>query len=308
MKRDEKARLLAETQLGLVHRRQLADLGYTPNQVRRLRDSRVLQRVGHKVFRVAGSADIPRQRVLAAVLEAGPGTALSHTSAASFWGYRGYDVQPIHAIRARCGTRRSTLAILHEPRLLLREHVTRRGPIPLTTPSRTLFDLASMVDAERLARAVDDALVQRQTNAFALHRMLELFARRGRTGITAMREVLEVRGHDYRPPESNLERRVMKALSDGGLPPFERQVDVGDHEGWIARVDFLCRALRFVLLVDGDRWHSMLSDRAADDRQAMRLERAGYTVWRIPETVALSPPAHIVASVREGLVLARRAS
>jgi very-short-patch-repair endonuclease len=262
--------------------------------------------IAHGVFRHAGSPDTEQQRVLAAVLEAGTDSALSHTTAAAYWKVRGHKIWPIHVVRRRSGTRRTTLATIHEPRVLLPEHITRRGPIPLTTPSRTLFDLASMLDADRLARAVDDALADRLTNTQALHHMLALFARQGRTGIAAMREVLDARDHEYRPSESSLERRVMTVLADDGFPPFERQVDVGDAGGWIARVDFLCRALRFILFVDGDRWHSMLSDRLSDVRQELRLRCAGYTVWRISEAVALGPRARLVAAVHEGLVLARR--
>jgi very-short-patch-repair endonuclease len=229
-------------------------------------------------------------------------------SAAATWGLRGYDLEPVHVMRERSGPWRSQLAIVHEPTLLLPEHVVRRGAMRVTTPSRTLFDIAAYVEVDRLARAVDEALVLRLTNTKALHRMLDVLGVRGRPGITNMRVVLDERGTEYRPPESNLERRVMDVLATAGFPAFDRQVDVGDESGWIARVDFLCRSLRFILFVDGDRWHSTISDRAADHHQALRLDRAGFSVWRISEALALGPSARLADSVRDGLRLARRAS
>ena len=101
----------------------------------------------------------------------------------------------------------------------------------------------------------------------------------------------------YRPPESHLEARVQKIVVDGGLPAPERQVDVGDDDGWIARVDFLFRALRLILFVDGDFWHSTISDRAADADQQARLERAGFQVERISEATVFLEPHMIVRRV-----------
>jgi hypothetical protein len=123
------------------------------------------------------------------------------------------------------------LASIHEPRLLPPDHLLARGPVRLTTPTRTLFDLASMVHVDRLARSVDAMIVRRYTSPPALHMMLRALARRGRTGITNMRIVLADRPVGYRPPESGLEARVAKALVRDGLKAPERQVDLDDEDG-----------------------------------------------------------------------------
>jgi very-short-patch-repair endonuclease len=137
--------------------------------------------------------------------------------------------------------------------------------------------------------------------------MLRVLARRGRTGIVAMRTVLGERPIGYRAPESHLEARVQQILRSGGLPEFERQVDVGDDEGWIGRVDFLHRPSGFILQADGDRWHTQLLDRLADAAQVERLERAGYCVRRVTETQVWMRPRQVLEVAREH-VLRRNAA
>jgi very-short-patch-repair endonuclease len=128
--------------------------------------------------------------------------------------------------------------------------------------------------------------------------MLALLARRGRSGIGNMREVLADRPPGYRPPESHLEARAQDILRKAGFWTFARQVDIGDDDGWIARVDFLDRAIRLVLQVDSDRWHAGLSDRLHDACQDHRATRAGYTVVRVTETQVWMRPHEVVDAVR----------
>jgi very-short-patch-repair endonuclease len=116
-----------------------------------------------------------------------------------------------------------------------------------------------------------------------------------------MRGVLADRPIGYRPPESHLEARVQRILREAGLPPFDRQVDVGDDDGWIARVDFLCRPLRVIVFVDGDRWHSGLVDRLGDRPQQTRLERTGFIIVRVPESMVFTYPRALVDMVRASI-------
>jgi very-short-patch-repair endonuclease len=291
---------LADSQLGLICIDQYNQLGLTPRHVQHRVDAGRLEWLSPRVLRVVGSPRTSWQRALAATTDAGDDAAVSHLSAAAFYGIPGYRIDPVHVTRQRQGNKRpSNLATIHEPRLLLPEHLIERTPARLTTPTRTLFDIAAVVHPDRLARSVDAMIVRRYTSPPALHGMLRVLARRGRTGITNMRLVLADRPIGYRPPESALEARVAKALVDDGLSAPERQVDLGDDDGWVARVDLYYRELRLVIFVDGDFWHSMLSDRAGDARQQARLERAGFRVERIDEKTAYLDPRSICRLVRQ---------
>jgi very-short-patch-repair endonuclease len=298
----ESVRSLARDQLGLVTQDQLDRLDVDAARRWRCVQQGVLERVGNSVYRAAGAPITDRQRALAAVLDAGVDAAASHTTGGALWAQPGYQLAPHHASRLLRGNRASTsLAIIHEPKRLLPTHLAQVGPIPVTTPSRTLFDLAGMIHPGKLARSVDDALVKRLTNVRALHEMLDELAERGRPGIRAMREVLRDRPMGYRPPESHLEARTQHILRKAGLPEFERQVDVGDEAGWIGRVDFLYRPRHLILMVDGHRWHSALLDRLADDAQSARLVRAGFEVIRVSESQVWLSPDQVVARVKGAL-------
>jgi very-short-patch-repair endonuclease len=54
---------------------------------------------------------------------------------------------------------------------------------------------------------------------------------------------------------------------------FHRQVVIGNHI-----VDFLCRAQRLVIEVDGESYHALLA--SADATRDRKLIRAGYSVLR----------------------------
>ncbi len=98
-----------------------------------------------------------------------------------------------------------------------------------------------------------------------------------------LRQLVDDRPLDYRPPESNLEARVAEVLTSAFEPPLERQVDLGDDDDWLGRVDYLDRELRIVFEIQSDLFHSSVSDRARDRARRERLEAAGWLVVEIPE-------------------------
>lgn len=80
---------------------------------------------------------------MAAVLDASPGAVLSHEAAARRWGAPGFDRAPLHVTRHRGIARRaSSLARVHEVVDLMPAHVKLIRSVPVTSPARTVFDLA----------------------------------------------------------------------------------------------------------------------------------------------------------------------
>jgi very-short-patch-repair endonuclease len=301
---DNELRTIARRQLGLLTRKQLTGHGLDRDQLAYRVRTGALERLSPQVFRIGGAPYSRRQLALAAVYDVGERAAASHTTAGALWRASGYDLRSLHVTRMREGNRRSSnLATVHDPKLLLPSHVMNMGPLTVTTPSRTLFDLAAITHPLKLARTVDDVLAERLTNVRALHEMLRILGCRGRTGITAMRRILEDRPIGYRAPESHLEARVRDILEHAGLRDFDRQVDVGDDDGWIGRVDFLHRPTGFILMADGDRWHRQLVDRVTDAEQHRRLAAAGYLLDRVTETQVWMRP-HEVASLARRYLLA----
>ncbi len=149
---------LASRQHGVVHRRQLLALGVRPAGVgRRVRAGR-LHPVHRGVYAV-GPCDLGRDgRWLAAVLACGEDAVLSHGTAAALWGLRRAQGPVIDVAVPASGGRNAPAGVrLHRVRALGRADTHRLGSLPVTTPERTLEDLAAELAPAELARAVDAA-------------------------------------------------------------------------------------------------------------------------------------------------------
>jgi len=149
---------------------------------------------------------------LAAVLACGPSAALSHRSAAQLWALRPFQAGPIDVSVTTAGGRRRPAIRVHRttslPRVTL-DHV------PVTTVSRTLLDLAAVVSATELRRAIDEA--DRVDKLCLAELTAAVEARRGHRGNAALREILA----DYTgaaPTRSELEAIFLDLLRAHGLP------------------------------------------------------------------------------------------
>ncbi|MCU0272136.1 MAG: endonuclease domain-containing protein [Acidimicrobiales bacterium] len=287
---------LASRQHGALHIGQVLDLGVSHAHVGTLVARGDLVRAAPRVLVVAGSADTAERRASTAVLNAGADACLSHQSGAAWWDLPGFLLEPWQVTRGRrIKDGRPYGATVHEPRRFRTSHVILLRGIPVTSPARTIFDLASLpgMSPGRVARALDTAWAARLVGHGSLHAMLDDLSGRGRRGITVMRQLLEERGPGFVPVESSLERRFLWICEKFGIGGFERQVVLGDHEV-IGRVDFHHQWQPVIVEIDSDRYHTSLLDRAADTRRDERLTAMGYTirrfsekeVWYRPESVA----------------------
>jgi very-short-patch-repair endonuclease len=250
------------------------------------------------VFRLAGAPQTPRQGALVAVFASGPGAVLSCASAAGLHGLPGFSIDPLTISVPRNGRRSFQSVRIEETLALPGHHVTTVDGIPCTTVARTLFDLCGDVHAGRAERALDTALSRKLVTHTSLCRMLDDLAEHGRAGTVLFRTLLEERAEEYVAPESELEARFIELTRRFGLPEPERQVDLGDDDGWIGRVDFLFRGARVVVEVDGAAFHDGLLDHRRDAERDERLVAAGWTVLRFRWDDVVDHPARVAQSIR----------
>lgn len=257
--------------------------------------------LGGHVLAVCGAPRTWLQRLMAAVLDAGPRAVASHLAAARLWALPGFTGDDLTVTRPRDGTqRRSPLATVHEPVVLADHHVTARHGIPVTNPGRTLFDVAGVTHVRRLERAVDNAVAMRLTTYDQLWTLLGELRARGRPGIAAMRAVLA-----DRPPtgvvavESELEARFRSLLRRAGLPQPEWQVVVGSDGAVAGRVDALFRSAGLIVELDGRRFHSSPLDREADARRDLELTRTGRRVLRLTWDQVTRRPEAVAAALHD---------
>src|SRR4029079_700568 len=118
-------------------------------------------------------------------------------------------------------------------------HCTVVDAIPVTALPRTIFALAGHHRMGRVARALDHSLAY---GLAPVERFWDVFfdlAKRGRRGTRVIRILLNERAGDYVAPASELEARFRELVRKYQLPEPRAQVDLGDDELWIGRVDYL---------------------------------------------------------------------
>jgi hypothetical protein len=93
---------------------------------------------------------------MAAVLAAGKGAVLSHATAATAWALRPPGAGAVHVtVPGDPGRKRRAGVRVHRSRTLTPRDATSHRGIPITTPARTIIDLATTISGRRLEQALD---------------------------------------------------------------------------------------------------------------------------------------------------------
>lgn len=217
----------ASRQIGLITTGQLRHIGLTQRQVEWRVSKGALFRFRHLVYRAAGAPIVWEQAVLAAVLGARSNTVASHTTAAAVWHLRHVDRHSagLHLT----GERRVQLkgVIAHVGRITDDERTIHRG-IPVTTPERTIMDLAGTLTLHQLGECLDDALRRGLVQLKRLRRLVTQAAasRHGRRLLAPLHQLLADRIPGYRPDESDFEKKMNAEWDRLSLPHPERQFKV----------------------------------------------------------------------------------
>ncbi len=269
--REERIVELVCAQHGIVTRSQLLEIGLTPSAIRRRLATRRLIRIHRGVFGI-GPLLPPHAPLMAAVLACGPDAVLSHRSAAVLFGIAApspdadpVDVSiPLPLGRVRPGVR------IRRVRRLDPDERTRHEGIPITTPSRTLVDVAVGLqepELERIvARAEREGLIGRNE--------LETIARRYRRHRAAGRiRAIVQRAGGPSFTRSEAEARFLALVRRSRLPAPRVNVDVAGFE-----IDFLWPEVNVAVEVDGYRFHASRPSFEADRRRTTRLAALGIQV------------------------------
>ena len=256
-------------------RRQLIALGVGSDAIKhRIRCGRLLP-VHDGVYAVGHTAETPRSGLLAALLAVGDDGVISHLAAAGAQGFRPsprvIDVTSPRRLRSRPGLR------LHCAQIDPAEVDKLKG-IPLTSPARTLFDLATMLSPPTLTKAANEAFVLRLCTFADLHETLDRNA--GRKGAAAFRLLLARLDPDGRIIRSPLEARLNAFLRDRGFPAWETNVRLRIGAD-VIEADVLWREQRVIVEADGRDPHLSPLTFASDRRRDRRLSAEGWHPVRV---------------------------
>ena len=289
---------LSERQHGAVAVRQLSELGLSHHGIENLIESGQWARISPVVLRRLGAPRSRGQRVSEAVLDAGADAALSHRTATAWWRIPGFALQDIEVMRLRStnSTPARLADTIHEPRSFPEHHRTTLNGVVVTIPSRLPFDVAQ-THPWLVPKVLDRAWAANLLSYRSCCSVLEELAGRGRKGVPLVRELLQERGPNYRPNDTNLEDRFQQLAREAGFRDLERQRDILDRE-WLGRVDFVDRRRMLIFEVDSAYYHGALVDQAADRARTEALEAAGYRVERFTDAEIWFDPAGAIQRLR----------
>jgi very-short-patch-repair endonuclease len=269
---------------------QLRDAGLTRDAIAHRVTHGRLTRLHRGVY-LAGPIASPLTHSLAALLACGPDAALSHHTAAAMWELVAPRPGPIH-VTVRSGRPRHDGVRAHRASLRPSEVATREG-LTLTTPARTLVDLAALVPRRETARAMEAAIVRGLTTHDDL--LAEIHAAGRRRGAGALRASLA----ELEAPSltrSEAERRLLALVRKAGLPHPVTNARLGRYE-----VDMLWPRERIVVEVDGYTFHSGRQAFERDRRRDVDLQLAGHRVLRITWRQIVREPHRVTATLGAAL-------
>lgn len=283
--RDRRVAGLAAVQWGVVDHDQLLAAGFSASGVSRAVAAGRLHRRHHGVYAV-GHPALRREGVwLAAVLACGPGAVLSHRSAATLWDLRPAGRVSID-VTVRSRRRPAAGITVHHTARLDPTEITVHDAIPVTSVSRTLADLAGVLNARALERTLERAEALQVLDVPSL-----LASVAHRPGAPVVRRILS----EWEPvrTRSELEVALLRLVRRSGLPAPVVNGRVGEFE-----VDLLWEGPRVVAEADSIQFHLT---RAAMERDRARdavLARSGHRVLRFTDRQVRHRPHEVIGALR----------
>src|SRR5581483_11535661 len=213
---DRAAARIADAHLGNCHRDQLIAIGLSPRAIENWVERGRLHRQFRSVYALGHRALPPFSREMAAVMACRSDSFLSHDPAGHVWGFRPapadglIDVTVVgRHVRGSAGIR------VHYSRELMDRDRRRHEGIPITSPARTLIDIAPSLDDRELELALHEAIATRTVTMGQVRAALSAYPRRRGTARLAQ---LVRAGGPLTVTHKGSEEQLYRALRAARLP------------------------------------------------------------------------------------------
>lgn len=273
---DKELAELARKQFGVFSRAQVLTLKGTRAQIEHRLATGRWDTPMLRVYRIGGATHSREQSAMTAVLWAGDGVLVSHSAAGVLWDFEGVRARKMELWVPSGRRLRSNSVVVHRGTRLDRADRTMLGPIAITTPTRTLIDVAGRLEDHRLLALTEDLIRRKLVSADRLLARLGALRTSGRPGAGRLEALLDARG-DGRPLESALETLAWPIICRSGVPLPKRQ-----H--WVAlpggryRLDFAWPELELGIECEGFEHHG---GRTAWGKDRERFAEFVSVDWRI---------------------------
>lgn len=277
----------SSTHHGVVTTPQLHQLGITRAQIRTLTGNGLLVPIRRGVYVVSTASATFLQRVAAGC--AATGGAGSLTTASKVWEYRQapHDERIHMTIEASRRARPMSTGdlVVHRSACLPKaDLVYRKDGIVVTSPPRTLFDMAAVADRASLESMIEQAIERRMCTIPTLLAVADRLARPGRPGSGRFVATIAGRPAWRKPVDSHDELVLERALVAAGLPDPVRQHPVTLRSGQVVHPDLCWPDIRFAVEVDHATWHNFGAAVEYDKWRDRQLGLVGWEVRRVTDT------------------------
>ena len=202
---------VASRQHGVISRGQALDSGMSRHSIERLLKAGSWIRVLPAVYRLAGAPETWFQRLIAALLWAGEEAALSHSTSAALLELDGFHRETIEVSIIKGLRSPEPWLVVHRVKAFGVADVTEVDGIRVTSPARTVVDLAGQLDQSGLLDLIDDCI---RRKLFSITRLRWQVRQTGKKpGLRSLKKILK----NPVVPDSVLERRLLTVLKKAGL-------------------------------------------------------------------------------------------
>lgn len=291
---------VASRQQGLITREKALTIGLSEDAILRRVASGKWRLMFPGVYAVSGSPDSWIQKLLGACLWA-DGIA-SHRAGAAVWGLEGFDARLIEVTTERRVRSCDSEVVVRRGVLDRRDRTIFNG-IPVTTPSRTLLDLGAVADIDLLNVALQDALRKGLTTISRLRLLVDRVGGKGKPGVGALRTLV---GDTLTPrliTETRLETRLLKLISDSGLPLPVPQYKIRVDRHVVARLDFAYPSEMLGIEGDSFAFHSAPEDVQRDRDRSNALTLLGWRILHVTWDDLVNRPNQVIEAIRASLSL-----
>jgi hypothetical protein len=284
---------------GVVTHGEAIALGMSKSSLRRRVAEGILIDLRRGVLALPGAADELRLDLWAACSKLN--AVVSHQAAAHLHDLdRPRFVKPTVSVPVR-RSKDLVGVTVHQLTDLDAAHIVEVDGLPVTSPERTVVDLAAVLRDGHVARILDNGLAAGRVDFDALESLFASLGRRGKPGTALMRKLLEARGSEYVPPDGELERRLILVLERAELPEPVRQFRAPWLRPVNGRVDLAYPDNKLVIEGDGRRWHQLMEAFENDRLRDNAAQLAGWRILRFTWEEITNSPERVVSTVRRAL-------
>jgi very-short-patch-repair endonuclease len=286
---------IAGRQDNVITREQLLSVGVGRGAIaHRLADG-LLRRIHQGVYLIGPAPPTAIARARAASLACGDGAVISHSTAAELWEVRPPAGGDVHVTVVGRNPGRRPGICLHRVIALARLEVVSRRGLAVTSPARTICDLAGSESIWATEEALSEARTRRLVTDRQLLSVIERApARKGSAVVHALLSAEAESGYT----RSAAERRMRGLLRAAQLSQPRVNVPL---LGYVA--DFLWPREKLIVEVDGYKFHGSRGKFESDRKRDLVLTAAGYRVVRVTWRQMRDEALFVVARIAQALVI-----